>query len=293
MKNRFLILWIMILSTNQISHAKTTDSATLYFPIQVGNIWYYEDPDTTINPWDILTISDSIQINSQKYYLWERGSGANVSDTIRYDSDYNVLRYIDGEIHLWFDFTQDSGAVYTYAPPDADFGEEEYAYQVHVYRNITVATPLKSFSNCIEFLFDIPQVIDEEHIYIFAPDVGLVIEQANGWWTKSLHDYTLYSTPTGVNDRKTIIHDFHLYQNYPNPFNPSTTFRYTLPVSGMVNLHIYNLIGQEIETLVHSRQSTGTHEIIWTAELLPSGIYFFQINIGNHFSEMRKMILLK
>jgi hypothetical protein len=87
--------------------------------------------------------------------------------------------------------------------------------------------------------------------------------------------------------------DFELCQNFPNPFNPSTTFRYTLPVSGLVNLRIYNLAGQEIETLVHSRQSPGTHEITWTAEHMPGGIYFFQINVGNHFGKTRKMILLK
>ncbi len=281
-----------VLFMHHMGHAKIADSETLYFPIQVGNIWYYEAPDTITNPWDILTISDSIQINSQNYFLWERGSGANVSDTICYDSNYNILRYIDGEIHLWFDFTQDSGAVYTYAPPDADFGEEEYAYQVHVYRNINVATPLKSFSDCIEFFFDIPQFIDEEHTYIFAPNVGLVIEQANGWWTNSLHDYTLYSTPTDVNDRETIIHDFHLSQNYPNPFNASTSIRFDLERESRVQLTVYDIRGRTVGILLNTILPAGHHQITFHSADLSSGIYIYRLQTG-FSNQARKLIIQK
>lgn len=292
MINRFCFLGMIILLTHQIGHAKTANSEILYFPIQVGNIWYYEDLDKIYNPWDILTISDSIRIDTQKYFLWSRGSGIDVSDTICYDDNNNILCYINGDTHLWFDFTQDSGAIYTYAPWDANSGEEQLTYQVHVSRNMTVETPKKSFSDCIQFFFDIPQVIDEEHTYIFAPDVGMVLEQANGWWTNVLYDYTLYGTPTNVNDRETIIHDFRLYQNYPNPFNPSTTIRYHLSISGFVNLCIYNLAGQQIETLVNGYQPAGVYKISWTAEGLPTGLYLYQIKIDEQVTT-KKLILQK
>lgn len=65
-----------------------------------------------------------------------------------------------------------------------------------------------------------------------------------------------------------------LSQNYPNPFNPSTTIKYTLSKSSIIALKIYNLAGQEIETLVEGFRHAGEHELKWEAEGLPSGIYF-------------------
>jgi len=258
----------------------------------VGNIWYYEDPDSITSSWDILTISDSIQINGQKYFLWSRGPGAEVSDTICYDSNHNVLRCINDETHLWFDFMQDSGAVYAYAPPDADFGEEQYAYQVHVYRNITVETPLKTFSNCIQFLFDIPQVIDEEHTYIFAPDVGLVLEQSNGWWTNTLHDYHLGDTPTAVNGRETIINDFHLHQNYPNPFNSSTSIHFYLPSESHVQLTVFDALGRTVDVLLNKKMLKGYHKVPFHSLDLSSGLYFYRL-ITDFSSETKKLIVQK
>jgi hypothetical protein len=292
MRNQSLFLLVMGLSIHHIGHTKTTDSETLYFPIQVGNIWYYEDPDTITNPWDILTISDSTQIKGQKYFIWERGPGVDVSDTIRYDGSHNVLRYIHGETHLWFDFTQDSGAVYSYTPPDADFGDEQYGYQVHVHRNISAATPLKIFSKCIEFLFDIPQVIDEEHIYIFAPNVGLVLEQSNGWWMNVLHDYILYPTSTDVNHSGTSITDFRLHQNVPNPFNAFTTIGFDLAKNSRVQLIVYDIRGRIVSRLLNATLPIGYYQIPFHAAGLPSGIYIYRLQTSLS-NQARKLIIQK
>ena len=72
--------------------------------------------------------------------------------------------------------------------------------------------------------------------------------------------------------------DFELSQNYPNPFNPSTTIRYALPVESKVSISIYNLLGQEITTLVNDIQSSGYHEVLFNASNLSSGVYLFRIN---------------
>jgi hypothetical protein len=187
---------------------------------------------------------------------------------------------------------QDSGSVYTYAPPDVNFGEEKYAYQVHVFRNVSVTTPLKEFSNCIEFLFDIPQAIDDEHIYVFAPNVGLVIEQANGWWTNSLHDYTLYSTPTDVHNKKTIIHDFRLYQNAPNPFNASTSIHFDLEKQSRVNLTVCNIRGRTVGVLLNTILPAGHYQIPFHPAGLPSGMYIYRLQSG-FSNQARKLIIQK
>ena len=85
---------------------------------------------------------------------------------------------------------------------------------------------------------------------------------------------------------------FGLNQNYPNPFNPSTTIRYEIPKSGFVILKIYDELGREVKTLINQYQSRGSHEIIFNASQLASGVYFYQLKAGSSIST-KKMILLK
>jgi hypothetical protein len=85
---------------------------------------------------------------------------------------------------------------------------------------------------------------------------------------------------------------FTLDQNFPNPFNPSTTIGYTLPASGFVTLKVYNILGQEVMTLVSTEQSAGTFRVTFNAGSLASGVYIYQLKIGSS-AEMKKMLLLK
>lgn len=86
--------------------------------------------------------------------------------------------------------------------------------------------------------------------------------------------------------------EFHLTQNYPNPFNVSTTIQYELPAGSHVILKVINLLGQEVETLVHNELTAGRHTIEWDGSGFRSGIYFIHMNAGA-FVETRKMILLR
>jgi hypothetical protein len=81
-------------------------------------------------------------------------------------------------------------------------------------------------------------------------------------------------------------------KNYPNPFNPSTTISYTLKENTYVKLTIYDRLGREVKTLVDESQSAGVHTVDFTADGLPSGIYFYRIKT-NERTEVRKMILAK
>lgn len=86
--------------------------------------------------------------------------------------------------------------------------------------------------------------------------------------------------------------EFALHQNYPNPFNPVTTFRYDVKATGRVSLKIFNILGQEVETLVDSDQTAGTYEVRFDASKLTSGVYVYQLRSGN-FVQSRKMLLVR
>jgi hypothetical protein len=90
---------------------------------------------------------------------------------------------------------------------------------------------------------------------------------------------------------------YALKPNYPNPFNPSTAIGYAIPEDGQVTLNIYNVLGQEIRTLVDDHQSAGTYTVMWdgkdaTGQHLNSGVYFYSITAGD-FTATRKMVLMR
>ncbi|GAB4130636.1 MAG: hypothetical protein Fur0015_04540 [Ignavibacteriales bacterium] len=86
--------------------------------------------------------------------------------------------------------------------------------------------------------------------------------------------------------------DFVLYQNYPNPFNPETMISYKLPESNWVSIKIYDVLGNEVKTLLNAKQSSGNHYIIFDASNLSSGIYFYQLRSVNSILT-RKMLLIR
>jgi hypothetical protein len=85
---------------------------------------------------------------------------------------------------------------------------------------------------------------------------------------------------------------FELFQNYPNPFNPSTKIEYQLPSDGIVSLRIYNMLGQEVSTLVNEQQESGYKSVEWNASQVSSGIYFYRLQCGS-YSSMKKMMMVK
>ena len=109
----------------------------------------------------------------------------------------------------------------------------------------------------------------------------------NGVWRRPLSEIV-----TSVDSEPTQPTEFILEQNYPNPFNPSTVISYQLPVSGNVTLKVYDILGNEIATLVAEYKLAGKYEVEFNASALPSGVYFYQLRAGDYV-QTRKMILLK
>lgn len=95
-----------------------------------------------------------------------------------------------------------------------------------------------------------------------------------------------------VSENNEVPKEFLLDQNYPNPFNPTTTIKYQLPQDGLVILKIYDVLGNEIATLVNEQKVAGIYEVNFDASSLSSGVYIYKIQAG-HFINSKKMILIK
>ena len=109
-----------------------------------------------------------------------------------------------------------------------------------------------------------------------------------------------FPLPVSLNDNKVLPLNFELQQNYPNPFNPSTKIRYSVPFSSKVTIKVFDVLGNEIESLLNEEKPAGTYELTWYAEGLPSGVYFYQLRVSDPsadleqgFVETKKMLLLK
>ncbi len=105
-------------------------------------------------------------------------------------------------------------------------------------------------------------------------------------------NFSVSGTATGVNPISGVILSYTLGQNYPNPFNPSTKITFALPQAGKATLKVFNILGQEVASLVDGYQDAGSHQIVFDASRLASGVYFYQLRSGS-FEQSKKMVLLK
>jgi hypothetical protein len=100
----------------------------------------------------------------------------------------------------------------------------------------------------------------------------------------------------GITQISTIADKFSLGQNYPNPFNPTTKIKYSIPPSSSfysVRLVVYDIVGRQVAVLVNQIQKTGVYEVDFNANNIASGVYFYKLSVGDKYSEVKKMIVLK
>jgi photosystem II stability/assembly factor-like uncharacterized protein len=136
------------------------------------------------------------------------------------------------------------------------------------------------------------------------------VDENNGWAVGD-DGLILHTTTGGVvsveGEISGVPNKYNLIQNYPNPFNPSTKIKYSIPQISNVVIKVFDILGNEIETLVNEEKPTGTYELTWYAEGLPSGVYFYRLQAvltgrqagdpstgsGQSFVETKKMLLLR
>ena len=127
--------------------------------------------------------------------------------------------------------------------------------------------------NCIYFIDSLMGIVVGES--------GTILRTTSGG-VSFISEEVINETPT----------QYYLSNNYPNPFNPNTKIRYSVPFSSKVVIKVFDVLGNEIETLVNEEKSVGTYELTWYADGLTSGVYFYQLQI-NDYVVTKKMVLIK
>jgi len=126
---------------------------------------------------------------------------------------------------------------------------------------------------------------NKKHYIVVAASDGILTTNSRIATINVLYD-------TDVEKEAGVPTSFELYQNYPNPFNPTTNIKYALPKESRVRINVFNILGQEVATLVNSVMPAGYHSVDFKANNIPSGMYIYKIETES-FSQVKKMLLMK
>ena len=234
------------------------------------DLYFYENRDSYIQnirqDWDD---NDSIWVNDYRY-LYEYNSNNLLISATYQDWQLDSLH--------WKNVWRES---YTYTPQNhiATIFKETWAPETN-WNNYLLQT----------YFYDTNYNWIERVIYLWNET----------HWKNHYRHLATWIEPVSVWETSTYINAYYLSNNYPNPFNPTTKINFQIPVSSLVTLKVYDILGNEIATLINEDKAPGSYEIEFDGAGLTSGMYFYNLKVGNFstgsgqvYSETKKMILLK
>ena len=265
-----------------------------YFPLQIGNVWYFggSDPGYFSLTDTIISVDTTTGYNGLMYTGYVHPLGSDSSSISFYEWNGSIYRFGRGiwckkdlQVGDWWYDLRDS-TIHTVV------AEESLSVPAGNFLSMKVFWE-PNIDNDGEFDWFVDGVGLGKYMYWLVSDTSIsVLDSAvvNG-----IHYPTI--TSISSDNRRSIFNDFRLTQNYPNPFNPETTIEYSVQQSSHVDLKIYNALGQIVRTLVDDHKTTGEYSVIWdgkdnSGKAVPSGNYFYQIEMGD-FTSTKKMIYIK
>lgn len=202
-----------------------------------------------------------------------------------------------------FDLAQPS---WTSEPVISENQWRSYVYNVEVHSSCRVIVDYENGKNCRAVLGSDGITLSEKIISGTGSDTVPV------YWPQGMHsirvhayggsikvtNITIEVLATGIKQNEKLLVDTKLEPNYPNPFKKSTTINYEIPAANKVSLKIYNSQGQEVKTLFDEEKPAGKYTVEWdgtntAGQNSGKGIYFYQLKIGNKYTEAKKMIKLE
>jgi hypothetical protein len=270
--------------------AKISECADLpeHWPLSVGNYWELVNPQDLSDIYRIEVI-DQITKEEKQYFVISNIIQHEIMqmDTVRVDSNGCIWRHISSKDYMWFDFTKEPAQQYEI--PNYLHDTEDFII-TPFYHDVCEMFSGKLYWDCISYYFDEPTPFDEEFWYTFSAGTG-PIKFSTQWTNYEINDLMLHPVNTQVCETYTPL-TFHLYQNYPNPFNSCTNIRFRIDKPSKIELLLFNLKGQLLNTLMSDFLTDGEYTFTLNLAELSSSTYFFVLKDNLH-SEMKRMIYLK
>jgi hypothetical protein len=252
-------------------------------------------PDGVVNVQDLSLLQniiltgiypDGTPINGCSYAVLPKQNGDVNNKVTLYINPQGITAYLDAEIGIRGVQIEFGNVVNN---PDGmfintDLGQGYYQYVAKMLRILLYDRQGEKFIDAGEnMLADIPfQISRPEDITLEK----ILLIDINRQAVMLNEVEIIYGTPPS------IPLDYILYQNYPNPFNPITTIKFSIPDRSSVTLKVYDMLGNEISTLVNEDKHRGVYHESFNASGLASGIYFYRLQAGE-FAETKKMVLLR
>ena len=246
-----------------------------------GSQWFFDH---------LITLNVDFDIIGLSYYPWWQGTLSE----LEFNTDDLAQRY-DKEIIL----------VETAYPWTLDWYDNTHNIvgdpsQLLPGYPATVEGQTGFLSDLIELVRNIP---DDKGsgLFYWAPEWISVPTLGSPWENVTLFDFTgellnsisvFDSIPSGIQPPELISDSFNLYQNYPNPFNSKTIINFSVPKESFITLKVFDILGNEITTLVNEEKPFGNFYVEFDGNDLPSGVYFYRMQTGN-FTGIKKLILMR
>ncbi len=281
-----------------------------YYPLKIGNKWIYnavtyiDDFPTQIIYGTIVreVTRDSIASNGHKYFLIKQQYQQNSYNYYEY-----YLERIDTATGKVFRYDELYGLPNNEIPIDdltAEVGDTIHSGRFGYYppytptilidqnyfTNWDLKKPRKVFYQDVlgTPIYSLSMSFGLDSLY-YSFDFGYTTWDLRGC---IINGIVYGDTVLSVEEKDIIVKEHKLNQNYPNPFNPTTRISWQTPAGSWQTLKVYDILGNEVATLVDEYRDAGKYEITFNASNLASGVYFYRLKAGN-FIETKKMILLR
>ena len=291
---KFILLFCFILHANIYSQYFLNEPA----PLQPGNYWLYSDYSGEKFSYRVI---DSITfIDSNFYYIVEH----TYQNGPQLDRYYQYNRLDTNKFYIRYNDALFSNLEVKYFKKDAKLNEtwtNTFSASTLIPYYTIVDTGTTTWNGIITKVKTL-EVTDSalvDQFQTWSDDFGLIqvmdFEGGSNFLIACVINGKVFgdTTFTDVKEiRGNIPTKFSLSQNFPNPFNPSTNISYSLPQAGLVNLKIFDLLGNEVAELINEVKEKGNYRVQFNSENLSSGVYIYTVRFKN-FVESKRMILMK
>ncbi len=256
-------------------------------PLEFGNVWVY---DLISNLSRITVVDTSVYFDSVAYSKMFNEDNYGILSYYFYSrlrEDGFYVRYSE------FDSTEEP-----YYKKNAVIGDRWTVGSLVYSIEDTFVANVFGEQTTIKFLLADDGLIYRQEYWtekfgkLVSQDFGGILDDLLGCVIDGIAYGDTSFIPVSIEDEIESLNNFYLAQNYPNPFNPTTKIRFRIADFGFVTLKVYDVLGNEIETLIKKEMIAGEYDVEFNAATLPSGVYFYSLKTDNNIIT-KKMVLLR